>query len=283
MLIKSDSTFGNLLVSSESTWWARQSNQVDANRPRRIFNVPCGPSMPVGREELLTHLETHSGDSDPNPTSCDTLRVGCVGKTQIAVTYAFRHGSEFPVIWWLAASDPTVLAESFRALARELEMPEADSEDIADTIAAVKNWLAQSPEPWLLCSTTPRVRKAFAQYLPDLGNGQILVTSRSPLFGNLGAQLQLQSLTDEQGAEYLRRRTGSRGDCGCGRAGSGAGRPPFALVQAGAFADAKKISLRRYLQIYEEHQLLLLEEGRPESDYPHSEQRPGKSRFATSK
>ena len=72
-----------------------------------------------------------------------------VGKTQLALEYAYRHAHEFDLVWWLRAEEPTTLQEDYAALAEPLELPEAQESELAVVAYAVRRELSRR-EHWLL-------------------------------------------------------------------------------------------------------------------------------------
>jgi hypothetical protein len=47
--------------------------------------------------------------------------LGGVGKTSLAVEYAYRQRGAFDVVWWLRAEEPATLISDFIALAGALD------------------------------------------------------------------------------------------------------------------------------------------------------------------
>ena len=75
--------------------------------------------------------------------------MGGIGKTQLALEYAWRHAGDFDLVWWLRAEQPATLLEDYAALARPLELPEAGGQELAAVAAAVRQSLARR-DRWLL-------------------------------------------------------------------------------------------------------------------------------------
>ena len=43
--------------------------------------------------------------------------LGGMGKTQVVVEYAYRHSEEYPIVWWVRAEEPSILASDYASLA----------------------------------------------------------------------------------------------------------------------------------------------------------------------
>lgn len=72
--------------------------------------------------------------------------MGGVGKTQIAIHYAYRHMEHFDVIMWVAADNAIAISQSFRAIAEGLGLlgTEDEAKDSAGAMLKVKNWLSMT-------------------------------------------------------------------------------------------------------------------------------------------
>src|SRR5205809_7008419 len=75
--------------------------------------------------------------------------LGGIGKTQIALEYAYRYAHEYQIVIWLHAGSPEVLTSDFANIATIVNLPQKDLEDQALRIKAVKDWLMYFTR-WLL-------------------------------------------------------------------------------------------------------------------------------------
>ena len=86
-----------------------------------VFTVPYPPNPQfIGRTEILELIHKHL---DPNAkldfTASFALHgLGGVGKTQIAIQYAYLHQKDFDIICWLQANDFDTLITSYVELSR---------------------------------------------------------------------------------------------------------------------------------------------------------------------
>ena len=75
--------------------------------------------------------------------------LGGIGKTQLALEYAYRYGGTYRLVWWVRAEEPEVLASDYAALAQALQLPQHTAQDQPTIIVAVRQWLERH-EGWLL-------------------------------------------------------------------------------------------------------------------------------------
>src|ERR1051325_2496998 len=111
-----------------------------------VWHVPHAqnPNF-VGREALLADLERALAKDSAAAVVQAISGLGGVGKTQLAVEYAYRARSQYSLVWWIRSELPTSLASDYASLAAPLGLPVAM--DQAVTVAAVKAWL-EAHEGW---------------------------------------------------------------------------------------------------------------------------------------
>ena len=81
------------------------------------------------RTELLTTMANQLSDQNRNAGLAHValFGLGGVGKTEIALEYAYRHFQDYNAIFWINAETNQKLAESFSAQALALGLVEGDS------------------------------------------------------------------------------------------------------------------------------------------------------------
>ena len=167
--------------------------------------------------------------------------LGGVGKTQLAVEYAWQHTADYSAHLWAKAESPEMLRASVAALAgaRGLRLPEAAAREQEVVLDAVLEWL-RTHDSWLLIldnADTPEAAQAIAQLLPPGLPGHLLITSRLSHWPVTVRTLPLGTLDREAAADFLLERTGrDAGDRDAARALAAAlGDLPLALEQAAAW------------------------------------------------
>ncbi len=206
--------------------------------------------------------------------------LGGVGKTQIAVEYAYRsheQGRYTHTIWINAASEEAILT-SFATLADLLPGVASSSEtDQRKLVAALIRWLEQCEQPWLLIVDNADDLSFVPAYLPSRGNGHILFTTRAGAVGSLASSFEVDSMGLMEGTHLLLRRAqreASATDDEIDEATNIAvalAQFPLALDQAGAYIEETGCSLHDYLQLYQQHRYALLaRRGKQARHYPES-------------
>jgi tetratricopeptide (TPR) repeat protein len=186
--------------------------------------------------------------------------LGGVGKTQLALEYAHRYSTEYDVIWWVPAEQPVAIPGSMARLARRLGVPE--QADQSELLASLWDVLRKR-DRWLLVYDNADQPRELAPYRPPGGNGQVLVTSRTPTWGRGAATVRLDVLDRAEAVGFLRHRTGSADAATLAALAEALGDLPLALEQAAAYMDETQTSPADYLALYQQHGAELLALGEP--------------------
>ena len=102
------------------------------------------------------------------------------------------------------------LAADYAALGRRLGLPvDAMPEQVAQT-ALVRQWLEETTESWLLIfdnADEEDAPRSLRPFLPQRGNGRLLITSRNPIWRGLPV-LDVTVFSPEEAAAFLAKRAG---------------------------------------------------------------------------
>jgi hypothetical protein len=262
-------------------------SSLAASAPRAalppIWNIPYPRnSFFIGREELLTRLRTQllAGQATALLQPQAITGLGGIGKTQIAVEYAYRYHQDYQVVLWARAESTEALTSSYVTIASLLNLPEQKEQEQEITIQAVKTWL-QTHSGWLLILDNADDLSLVPAFLPPALGGHLLLTTRAFTVGHLASRLAVETLAPEQGALFLLRRASLmapdttleyvstlESDLAM-QVSQELGGLPLALDQAGAFMEATGTALATYQQIYQRHRKDLLAQRRAQgADHP---------------
>ncbi|HUK42855.1 MAG TPA: FxSxx-COOH system tetratricopeptide repeat protein [Candidatus Bathyarchaeia archaeon] len=234
-----------------------------------IWNVPHlrNPNF-TGREDLLRSLRSALTSGRPAAVTQAIAGLGGVGKTQLAVEYAYRHKADYSVVWWVRAEEPATLTGNYADLAGQLGLPESDSADRPATAQAVRSWL-EHYAGWLLILDNANNAAQCRDYIPRGDSGHVIVTSRDPLWSGVAEPLRVGVMNRPDAAAFLEKRVG-RSDAAIDGLCDALGDLPLALEQAAAYIEASGISVAEYLAHFEKYARELLKRPSPSADYPHT-------------
>jgi tetratricopeptide (TPR) repeat protein len=218
----------------------------------RIWNVPQlrNPAF-TGRDDVLEQLEDRRGGGSTTAITQAIAGLGGVGKTSLAVEYAYRQSPQLDVVWWLRAEEPTTLLGDFTGLASALELPEAAQSDPGLVVRGVHRWLAGHGR-WLLVFDNATRPEDLTPLLPPAGTGQVLVTSRWAAWGEWAKPLRLEVLSRDEAVAFVRKRTSTSDEQAAAALAKALGDLPLALAEATAYIEQTQVSPDEYLQLVQD-------------------------------
>ena len=204
--------------------------------------------------------------------------LGGIGKTQLAIEYAYRFQEEYQYIFWLRAEE--LLASDFAAIATTLDLPIKHDENQNIAVATVKRWL-QTHENWLLVLDNVVDVENARGFLPSGMQGHVLFTARTSLVGNALLRIEPGTMKPEDAILFLLRRTKrypidtfldtipETEQQHAKALAERMGYLPLALDQAAAYIERTNCGLVGYVSRYEQRRTRLLSErGNSGVDHP---------------
>jgi tetratricopeptide (TPR) repeat protein len=228
-------------------------------------NVPPRNADFTGREELLLALEQRLLSRSVAAVLPQAMHgSGGVGKSQIAAEYAYRHRSDYDVVWWIPAEQPAQILRSLIELGERLGLdvgPEANT-----AVPAVQKALqAGAPYPmWLLIFDNAETIDTVRPYLPHGGTGKVLVTSRNDEWTEVADTLQIDVFSRAESIALLRKRNPTISVHEADRLAEVLEDLPLAIGQATAWQATTHMPVEDYLRLLNEKRAQLAEQGHDE-------------------
>ena len=272
-------------TGTDALFRASPDETVLAGAHPLIWHVPAlrNPFF-TGREAVLGHLHQalHSGTMASITQAQAISGLGGVGKTQIALEYAYRFRENYQAVLWARADTRQGLMADFVTFAALLQLPGAGEADQHCSIEAVKRWLNEQAG-WLLILDNVEDLELLYEVLPSAGTGHLLLTTRAQATGTLAQNFELEQMEPEEGALFLLRRAKRIAPGGLLEDAPEALRTqalaisavmdglPLALDQAGAYLEETACDLLSYLDHYQARRACLLaRRGERAADHPDS-------------
>ena len=251
---------------------------AESARPfdRKQLSSPAIVHLPLrrnpwftGRQSELTHL--HHALHQAQGVAQSISGLGGMGKTQIALEYAYRFQHEYRTIFWLRAETFEVLLSDAILLAERLHLYHSEEQDQNHTLALIRDWLRQQTD-WLLILDNIEQFALLEEVIPVTVTGHVLLTTRLQSVGTWAQQLILQPMPEEDGMLLLLRRAKLLVPGACLTVASeemvNAARSimhvldglPLALDQAGAYIEETGCRVSDYLKTYHIRQGTLLQQ-----------------------
>jgi TIR domain len=226
-----------------------------ADGPRRfpglgpqVSNLAARNQNFAGRAELLDQLHARllAGSAAAVLPTEAVHGLGGVGKTQLALEYAHRFRSDYELIWWVPADQPTSVATALAELAGRLGVP-----PVADQTLMIEGLFdrLRGRGRWLLVYDNAERPDQLTGLLPPAGGGHVLVTSRWAAWGSQASPLPLGVLARAESLQFLHRRTGRPDLDGLDQLAELLGDLPLALEEAAAYLEETQETLPGYLEL----------------------------------
>ncbi len=214
----------------------------------RFWNVPNNRNPHfTGRERVLELLARALDGNDAETRSQVLHGVGGVGKTQVAVEYAYRHRDQHELVWWLPAQDDAALAVAVARMVRTLGgNPPLDS--TPDELREALEEHLKTFGRWLLIFDNAPGPEAVRAYLPRTGTrGALIITSRDPGWKGVAQSFCLRVFERPDSLAFLKNRTGRNDPPAVAqRLAQALGDLPLALEQAGAVIVEAKLTYAQW-------------------------------------
>jgi tetratricopeptide (TPR) repeat protein len=190
-------------------------------------------------------------------TQTAIMGLGGVGKTQLALEYAYRYASDYSGIWWVRAEEAVTLAQDYAELGPPLGIE--IKVDQGQTIREVQKQLSHC-QGFLLIFDNATDPNSIESYLPTGAGTRAIVTTRAQAWpGALGQDVEELPLA--AAIDLLCKRTGQNDPKAAEDIANRLGCLPLAIDQAAAYLQACKTTLSKYSTLLEQHGLELLERG----------------------
>ncbi|MCC7161551.1 MAG: tetratricopeptide repeat protein, partial [Anaerolineae bacterium] len=191
---------------------------------------------PLGRKQIVALTQAITG-------------LGGIGKTSLAVEYCFQYRDVYDIVWWLRAEDRATLATDYAALAPKLNPALAGVADVPALVEWVRDYLRQHGR-WLLVMDNANHPDEVRAYLPPVGKGHVLITSRDPGWDEIGASIKLATLPRADSIRLLTEQSGDADIASADALAARLGDLPLALEHARAYLRQNSITLAVYLELF---------------------------------
>lgn len=217
-----------------------------------------------GREDILDRVATAL---DNRPSVVALTGLAGVGKTQVALEYAFRHRSEYDLVAWVRAEEDSAIEADLVDLAGKLGLENAGDPNTAVVLSELRRHFEALPS-WLLILDNAERPEMLSRYLPTDMHGHVIVTSRLQNWGHYADTVPVDAFPIDNAVGFMLQRLPAADVEAATRLVQTLGRLPLALEEAAAYIDATGRSISSYQELFEKHHRALFTQARPPDDYP---------------
>ena len=229
---------------------AEHQSAGETPRPRPFLGVP--PRIPVftGRSEELERLDAIL-TRDKAAAVTQTIGraavqgLGGVGKTTLAIEYAYYFRGLYEGVCWCPAETRVGLLSSLAGLMLFLGTAAGEEADVEKAAKTALHQLAEQRGTWLLVYDNVSSPEEIADLLPSAG-ARVLITSRFSDWGGWAEEVALDVLPLQEAVALLESRTGRNDAAGAKMLADALGNLPLALDHAAAFCKRTQMSFSDY-------------------------------------
>jgi hypothetical protein len=251
---------------------SRSLSRLGRSRPRlpgttmpRIWNIPARNAGFTGRDGPLVAVRDRLLAGDKAVVQA-LHGMGGVGKTQLAVEYAYRFAETYDLAWWVNSEQGGLIGDQVAALGLALGCIDAGAGmEVVRTVVLAE---LRDRGGWLLVFDNAETSADVTPWLPG-GSGHVLITTRERGWDEVAAPVEVDVLARAESVAIMRNRVTGLADAEADRLAAGLGDLPLAIAQAAGFMAETGMPAGEYLDLLQTRAGQLLAQGSPAS-YPRS-------------
>jgi tetratricopeptide (TPR) repeat protein len=208
-----------------------------------VWNLPTHSANFTGREDLLDRLrENLLANADAVPQAlCGGPGIG---KTQLAVEYAYRFKDHYVMVWWVNAERTDLIDEQLARMAVAAGVAGADA--ATPQAAELLRAHLRRQSGWLIIFDNVQSTADIRDRLPQ-GPGHVIITSRWPTWIGVARPIQVAVLSRSESVRLLALQVPALTTAERGRLAEELGDLPLALVQAAGTMSETGMSVEEYI------------------------------------
>jgi len=232
----------------------------------RVWNLPARNPGFTGRDGLLVAVRERLLAGDKAVVQA-FQGMGGVGKTQLAIEYAYRFAGAYDLGWWINAEQAGLIGDQFAALGAALGCVQAGA-GVEAVRAAVLGELRERGR-WLLLFDNAENPADITGWLPG-GGGHVLITSRERTWAEVATPVEVNVLARDESVALLQGRIAGLSVADADRLADPLGDLPLAIAQAAGFMAETAMPVAQYLDLLWTQAGKLLDQGASGSSSPRS-------------
>lgn len=234
-------------LSLVGLWQAPRRGRAQDPPAPVAYRLPPRNANFTGREATLREMRQRL-TSASDVAMLVVHGMGGVGKTQLAVEYAYRYLSKYRFVAFVDAEQHDLVASQFVSLAGELGLTEVNSDQAVPRVYGN----LRDRRPWLIIFDNGEKQSTLTHALPSgdvASNGHVIVTTRVSGWSGSAGVIDLDVFTRRESVELLARRVPGMTAAVADRIAEQLGDLPLALEQAAGYMGYNHTPPEEYLTL----------------------------------
>lgn len=217
-----------------------------------LNNLPSRYPNFTGRKKIIKELHRELSLGQRQHSIQVLTGLGGVGKTKIALEYAYSHLDDYRLIWYFHAEEKPALMQAVSELAKIL-YPGERHDNIDLHIASLRRYL-ENNDRWLLIFDNATTPEDLEWVFPAVMRGNIIITSRTTDWGTLACISSIRPFSAKESVEFMEKRLHRTRERSCYKSISQElDYIPIVLEFAAAYMDSSRINCEEYRNILKEN------------------------------
>jgi tetratricopeptide (TPR) repeat protein len=228
-------------------WQAPRRDRPQDPLALEPYRLPSRNTNFTGRDAVLREVRQRLTSGNDVATLV-VQGLGGVGKTQLAVEYAYRYLPKYRFVAFVNAEDPDLVASQFVSLAGELGLTDVNSDQAFPRVYGK----LLDRRPWLIIFDNGEKPGTLTHALPSAGlgnNGHVIVTTRVSGWSSRADVIDLDVFTRQESVALLVRRVPDMTEAMADRIAEQLGDLPLALEQAAGYMGYNRTPPQEYLTL----------------------------------
>ncbi len=198
-----------------------------------IRNIPPRNPDFTGKNLILDEARKFLNNTvDNSPKRIILTGPTGIGKSELAIEYAYRYSSAYRIIWRIDAYHGISVQNDLEDLCEKL-FPDRKPE-----IQTLHDWLAKNPK-WLLIFDNVAEKESINEFFPEKGKGHIIIITDKPVSSAIDRECPVDSWNRDETVAYLHKKTGCINVKSVIRLAEALPGLPLGVVMAAAWCTAK--------------------------------------------
>ena len=232
----------------------------------RVWNLPARNPGFTGRDGLLVAVRERLLAGDTAVVQA-FQGMGGVGKTQLAIEYAYRFAGAYDLAWWVNSEQPGLIGDQFATLGAALGCVKPGAG--AEMVRTAALGELRERDRWLLVFDNAGHPADITGWLPG-GGGHVLITSRQRGWDEIAVPVEVDVLARPESVAILQGRVTGLTEADADQLADQLGDLALAIIQAAGFMAETGMAAAEYLELLRTRAGQLLDQVARGSSYPRS-------------